>query len=107
MAIEDSASTGDAFTFERHGDLTVITATEAIERIDFSLAEEVAELILNPLERQENPLIVFDLESCPVLRLDVPRALDPLLEAGSLPGRLHGAFRSDRAHAGIAASDRA
>ena len=39
MAIEDSASTGDAFTFERHGDLTVITATEAIERIDFGLAK--------------------------------------------------------------------
>jgi anti-sigma B factor antagonist len=61
MAIEDSASTGDAFTFERHGDLTVITATEALEHIDFSLAEEVAELILNPLKRQENPLVVFDL----------------------------------------------
>jgi anti-sigma B factor antagonist len=61
MAIEDSASTGDAFTFERHGDLTVITATEAIERIDFGLEEQVAEMILKPLRRQENPLIVFDL----------------------------------------------
>ena len=61
MAIEDSASTGDAFTFERHGDLTVITATEAIERIDFGLEEQVADMILKPLRRQENPLIVFDL----------------------------------------------
>jgi anti-sigma B factor antagonist len=61
MAIEDSASTGDAFTFERHGDLTIITATEAIERIDFGLEEQVAEMILKPLRRQENPLIVFDL----------------------------------------------
>lgn len=61
MAIEDSASSGDAFTFERHGDLTVITATEAIERIDFGLEEQVAETILKPLRRQENPLIVFDL----------------------------------------------
>jgi anti-sigma B factor antagonist len=61
MAIEDSAATGDAFTFERHGDLTVITATEAIERIDFGLEEQVADMILKPLRRQENPLIVFDL----------------------------------------------
>lgn len=61
MTIEDSASTGDAFTFERHGDLTIITATEAIERIDFGLEEQVADMILKPLRRQENPLIVFDL----------------------------------------------
>src|SRR6516165_6573819 len=61
MAIEESASSGDAFTFERHGDLTVITATEAIERIDFGLEEQVADMILKPLRRQENPLIVFDL----------------------------------------------
>jgi len=61
MAIEDSASSGDAFTFERHGDLTIITATEAIERIDFGLEEQVADFILKPLRRQENPLIVFDL----------------------------------------------
>jgi len=61
MANEDSASTGEAFTFERHGDLTVITATEAIERIDFGLEEQVSDMILKPLRRQENPLIVFDL----------------------------------------------
>jgi len=61
MAIEDSASSGDAFTFERHGDLTIITATEAIERIDFGLEEQVADFILKPLRQQENPLIVFDL----------------------------------------------
>jgi anti-sigma B factor antagonist len=61
MAIEDPAKTGEAFTFERHGDLTVITATEAIERIDFGLEEQVADTILKPLRRQENPLIVFDL----------------------------------------------
>jgi len=61
MAIEDSASSGDAFTFEHHGDLTIITATEAIERIDFGLEEQVADFILKPLRQQENPLIVFDL----------------------------------------------
>jgi len=61
MAIDDSASTDEVFMFERHGDLTIITATEAIERIDFGLEEHVADLVLKPLRRQENPLIVFDL----------------------------------------------
>ncbi len=61
MPIEESYSTGEAFTLERHGDLTVITANEALERIDYSLEEQVADMILKPLRRQENPLIVFDL----------------------------------------------
>jgi anti-anti-sigma factor len=50
-----------ALTIERHGDLTVITASEELERIEFGLEETVSELILKPLRRQENPLIVFDL----------------------------------------------
>jgi anti-sigma B factor antagonist len=51
----------DAFTIERHGDVTVITANPALERLAFGLEEQVAELILEPLQRQENPLILFDL----------------------------------------------
>lgn len=51
----------DAFTIERHGEVTVITATAALERLAFGLEEQAAELILKPLERQENPLILFDL----------------------------------------------
>jgi anti-anti-sigma factor len=51
----------DAFTIERHGEVTVITANPALERLEFTLEEQAAELILNPLLRQENPLIVFDL----------------------------------------------
>ncbi len=61
MSIKDSSSADEAFTLERHGDLTVITATRALETIEFGLEEQVAELILKPLRRQENPLIVFDL----------------------------------------------
>ena len=61
MSIQDSSSSDEAFTLERHGDLTIITATRALERIEFNLEEQVAELILKPLQRQENPLIVFDL----------------------------------------------
>jgi anti-anti-sigma factor len=61
MSIERPFSADDAFTLERHGDLTVITATSALEHIEFGLEEQVAELILKSLRRQENPLIVFDL----------------------------------------------
>jgi len=61
MSIEDPYSADEAFTLERHGDLTIITATSALEHIEYSLEEQVAELILEPIRRQENPLIVFDL----------------------------------------------
>jgi anti-sigma B factor antagonist len=61
MSVPESSSAEEAFTLERHGELTVITATQALERIEFGLEEQVAELILKPLRRQEAPLIVFDL----------------------------------------------
>jgi anti-sigma B factor antagonist len=61
MIIKDSSSADEAFTIERHGDLTVISATRALEHIEYDLEEQVADLILKPLRRQENPLIIFDL----------------------------------------------
>jgi anti-sigma B factor antagonist len=61
MVIKDPSSAEEAFIIERHGDLTVISATRALERIEYDLEEQVAELILKPLRRQENPLIIFDL----------------------------------------------
>lgn len=51
----------DAFTIERHGDVTVITANAALERLAFGLEEQAAAMILKPLQRQDNPLILFDL----------------------------------------------
>jgi len=51
----------EAFTIERHGDVTVITATPELEKLSYRLEEQVADLILEPIRRQENPLIVFDL----------------------------------------------
>jgi anti-sigma B factor antagonist len=59
--ITRKSNSDDAFTIERHGDITVITATAALERLAFGLEEQAAELILKPLQRQENPLILFDL----------------------------------------------
>jgi anti-sigma B factor antagonist len=61
MSIEHPYSADEAFTLERYGDLTIITATPALEHIEFGLEEQVADLILEPIRRQENPLIVFDL----------------------------------------------
>jgi anti-sigma B factor antagonist len=61
MRTEPANPADEAFTIERRGDLTVITATEELERIEFGLEEIVSELILKPLKRQEQPQIVFDL----------------------------------------------
>jgi anti-anti-sigma factor len=61
MSVPESSSAEEAFTLERRGDLTIITATHALERIEFRLEEQVAELVLKPVRHQENPLIVFDL----------------------------------------------
>ncbi|MFO0893032.1 MAG: STAS domain-containing protein [Isosphaeraceae bacterium] len=51
----------DAFTLERHGDITIIIANPALERLEFGLEEQAAEVLLKPLTRLENPLVIFDL----------------------------------------------
>jgi anti-sigma B factor antagonist len=51
----------DAFTIERHGELTLVSATPALESLEFGLEEQVAELIMKPLRNQEGPLVVFDM----------------------------------------------
>ncbi len=61
MVGEESPSSDETFLIERHGDLTVITASRALERIDFSFEESVADLVLKTIKRQENPLVIFDL----------------------------------------------
>jgi anti-sigma B factor antagonist len=50
-----------AFTIERRGELTVITATEQLEHISFGLEEAMSELILKPLRKDDQPQVVFDL----------------------------------------------
>lgn len=55
------SNSDEAFTIERHGDVTVITATPELEKLAYRLEEQVADLILEPLSREDNPLIVFDL----------------------------------------------
>ena len=51
----------DVFTIERRGDLTVISATPALESIAMGLEEQAADLIFEPLRRDREPLLVFDL----------------------------------------------
>lgn len=55
------SNSDEAFTIERHGDVTVITATPALEKLAYRLEEQVADLILEPIRSEDNPLIVFDL----------------------------------------------
>ncbi len=51
----------DAFTIERRGDLTVISANPILESIAIGLEEQAADLIFEPLRRDPEPLLVFDL----------------------------------------------
>ena len=61
MCAKENPANDEMFTIERHGDLTIITATRSLETIEFGLEEQVADMVLSPLRGQENPLIVFDL----------------------------------------------
>ena len=51
----------DAFTIERKGELMVVSATPALESVALGLEEQAANLIIDPIRRDVEPLIVFDL----------------------------------------------
>jgi len=51
----------DLFTIERHGELTLITASPRLESLDSSMEQNVVDLLLSPLRRQTGPQVVFDL----------------------------------------------
>lgn len=55
----------DAFTIEPHGEVTVISASSALEWLDIGLADHAAELMVGPLRGHENPLVVVDLSQLP------------------------------------------
>ncbi len=54
-------SSEDAFAIERHGDVTVIVASPALEAMEPSLVDGAAALLLEPLRDLEAPLVVIDL----------------------------------------------
>lgn len=51
----------DAFTIERHGDVTVIAANPALESLDASLEEQVAEVIMDSVRSNGGSNVIFDL----------------------------------------------
>jgi anti-anti-sigma factor len=52
----------DAFTIERHGDVHVVSPSQALERMDAALVGDAATLMLEPLLRNESPQVVVDLQ---------------------------------------------
>jgi anti-anti-sigma factor len=56
-----TSNSSDVFTIERHGELTLVAATPALETLDSSLEEQVADLIMSPIRKQVSPIVVFDL----------------------------------------------
>lgn len=53
----------DVFTIERHGEITLIVASPALERLDATLIDQAAEVLLEPLRAQDDPQVVVDLGS--------------------------------------------
>jgi len=52
----------DAITIEHLGEVTLISATPALESIAYGLERQVADLVMDPLRHQDGPpLVVFDL----------------------------------------------
>ena len=49
---------------ETHGDVLVIEAAPALETMDPNLVDGAAALLLEPVRRLENPLILVDLTRC-------------------------------------------
>ena len=53
--------TSDAFTIERRGELTIVTANPALERAGSDIEAVAAELIIKPLKNEIEPVVLFDL----------------------------------------------
>ena len=51
----------DVFTIERHGGLTLVIASPALETLDASFEQQTTQLLLNALRDAPEPLVVFDL----------------------------------------------
>jgi anti-anti-sigma factor len=56
-----SESREDDFAIERHGEVTVITPSTALESMDSTLVEQAAAVMLDPLREDSMPLVIFDL----------------------------------------------
>ncbi len=53
--------TQDAFTIERRGEMTIVTATPALESVGMGLEDLSARMIIEPLKGMDEPVVLFDL----------------------------------------------
>jgi anti-sigma B factor antagonist len=51
------------FEIERHGDVTIIRPSAAIESIRWDLIEQAAEVVLQPIHREACPLVIVALNN--------------------------------------------
>src|SRR3989442_13887705 len=56
-----SQADSTVFQIERHGETTIIRPAAAIESIRWDLIEQAAEVVLQPIRRQECPLVIVAL----------------------------------------------
>jgi anti-anti-sigma factor len=58
-----SESDSTVFQIERRGEVTIIRPAAAIESIRWDLIEQAAEVVLQPIRREEYPLVIISLEN--------------------------------------------
>ena len=51
----------DSFQIEWHGNTVVVTPASSVESLNWDLVEQAADLVMEPLETQEAPMVVVDL----------------------------------------------
>jgi anti-sigma B factor antagonist len=56
-----TTETTDAFTIERHGEMTIITASPMLETVGAGLEDLAARAIIEPLRDDVEPQVLFDL----------------------------------------------
>lgn len=52
----------DGFTLERRGDVLIFVPSARLEEFDLATAEDVSNVILDPIEQMSMPLLIVDLE---------------------------------------------
>lgn len=55
------APTDDVFRIERQGGVAIVQPSAAVENWNWGLIEQAAEIVLEPLRREEAPQVVVDL----------------------------------------------
>jgi anti-anti-sigma factor len=61
--MSSTIETQDAFTIERHGEMTIVTANPALESVGMGLEDLAARLLIEPLKGEVEPVVLFDLSS--------------------------------------------